>query len=117
MKCWRSLLIAPALFTFLHAEPLGQPIPDLKAPLIADAARTKKIEHIGIRWLLKNRGLLAEESASVKGYFSVARPIKGFADRNDVVWEVRIDYIEGQPTGILWINEKTQKVIALGLDQ
>ena len=117
MRCLKGLWIIPAFCTFLDAETIGQPIPDLKAPLPADAARVKQVENIGTLWWLKNRGLLAEESPRVVGYFSVFRPIKGFADRGDIVWEVRILYIGSQPTGILWVNEKNQKVIGLGLDQ
>ena len=102
--------------SFSWADPVLRPTPDIKAPSNSDADSVKVIQEIGTKWWLKNRGMLAEESLSVKGYFSIGRPIKDFADRGDTVWEVRVLYIEGQPTGVLWINEKNQKVIGLGLE-
>lgn len=94
------------------------PVPDLKSPAASDEKRTSEIRKIGLEWWLKNRGLLAEESFKVAGYFSVVRPIAQFAARDDRVWEVRILYLHtGGPTGILWINDKTEKVIALGAEE
>jgi hypothetical protein len=117
MKYWQSLWIVLVLCTCLHAEPIGQPIPDLKAPSSSEVPRAEKMRSIGTEWWLKNRGLLAEESLKVAGYFCVVRPIPGLADRGDIVWEIRVIHLEGSPTGILWINEKTQKVIGLGIGQ
>jgi hypothetical protein len=117
LRCWHISCAILLLCTFSWAEPVLQPILDLKAPSISDADRVKVIHDIGDEWWFRNRGRLAEERLSVKGYFSVVRPIKDFADRGDTVWEVRILHSLGPPTGVLWINEKNQKVIGLGLDQ
>jgi hypothetical protein len=107
----------PALCAILSAEPVLQPIPDLKPPSAGDLATKKRIESIGTEWWLKNRGLLAEESPRVAGYFYVFRSIKGFADRGDRVWEIRMIYLGTQcPTGVLWINEKSGKILGLGLE-
>jgi hypothetical protein len=92
--------------------------PDLKSPAASDEKRVSEIREISLAWWLKNRGLLAEESFKVAGYFSVARPIANFAIRDDRVWEVRVLHIHtGGPTGIIWINDKTEKVIALGVEK
>ncbi len=117
MKYWCIAFAILLLCTFLRAEPMGHPIHDLEAPLSSDAGRVRHVEDIGIGWWLKNRGLLAEETVKVKGYFSVVRPIKGFANQNDIVWEVRIAIMGVRPTGILWVNENNEKVMGLGLDQ
>ncbi len=94
------------------------PSPDLKSPGASDEKRESEITKICLEWWLKNRGLLAEESFKVAGYFSVARPIAKFAARDDRVWEVRVLHLHtGGPTGILWINDKTEKVIALGAEE
>ncbi len=91
------------------------PVPDLKSPAASDEKRISEIRKISLEWWLKHRGLLAEESFRVAGYFSVARPIAKFAARDDRVWEVRVLHLHtGGPTGIVWINDKTEKVIALG---
>jgi hypothetical protein len=92
-----------------------KPKPDLTAPSTGDEKRVAEIREVGTRWWMQSRGLLAEESVRVVGYFRVIRPIPQFAERDDRVWEVRIIHLEGAPTGVLWINDKTQKVMALGL--
>jgi len=93
------------------------PIPDLKSPASSDEKRVSEIMEITLEWWLKNRGVLAEESFKVAGFFSVARPIAKFAARDDRVWEVRVLHLHtGGPTGIVWINDKTEKVIALGTE-
>ncbi len=93
-------------------------VPDLKSPAAGHEKRVSEIRQIGVEWWLKNRGVLAEEAFKVAGYFSVARPIAQFASRDDRVWEVRILSLHtGGPTGILWINDKTEKVIALGAQE
>ncbi len=92
-------------------------LPDLKSPAASEEKRASEIEKIGVEWWLKNRGLLAEEALRVAGYFSAARPIAEFAARDDRVWEVRVIYLHtGGPSGILWINDRTGKVIALGIE-
>lgn len=92
-----------------------EPLPDLKSPTAKDKERVSQINQIGTQWWLKHRGLLAEESLRVVGYFSVARPIADFANKNDRVWEVRIVYMyTGVPAGILWVNDKNGQVIGLG---
>jgi hypothetical protein len=117
MNCLRTLLLIPLLCISLPAEPLGAPpISGLQTPSVLDASRAKRLESIGLDWWMHNRGLLAEESLKIAGYFSVVRPIKGFANRDDIVWEIRIIHLDGSPTGILWINEKTRKVIGLGVE-
>ena len=94
------------------------PVPGLKAPAASDAKRVSEIREIGLDWWLKNRGVLAEESFKVVGYFFVARPIAKFANRNDRLWEVRVLHLHtGAPTGIMWINDKTEEVIALGVEE
>lgn len=95
-----------------------KPVPDLKSPAASDEKRVSEIREISLKWWLKNRGVLAEESLHVAGYFSVARPITKFAARDDRVWEVRVLHLHtGVPTGIVWINDKTEKVIALGAEE
>lgn len=94
------------------------PEPDLKSPVADDGKRVSEISKIGRDWWVRNRGLLAEESVKVAGYFSVARPIAQFATRDDRIWEVRVLHLHtGAPTGILWINNETEKVIALGVGE
>jgi hypothetical protein len=93
-----------------------QPLPDLKTPAASDKERLSKIHDIATAWWLKNRGLLAEESIRVAGYFSIVRPIEDFAKRDDRVWEVRVIYSHSSPTGILWVNDKTGKVLGLGVE-
>jgi hypothetical protein len=74
-----------------------------------------EIGEIGLAWWVKNRGLLAEESLRVAGSFAVVRPMGQFAGRGDRVWEVRIIHLRtGGPTGILWIHDQTEQVLALG---
>jgi hypothetical protein len=91
------------------------PVPDLESPSANDQTRVSEIREIGFRWWFKNRGLLAEESFRVAGYFSVTRPIAEFAARGDRVWEVRVVHLHtGGPSGVLWINDKTERVIGLG---
>jgi hypothetical protein len=92
-------------------------LPDLKSPAANEEKRVSQIEKIGLEWWLKNRGLTAEEALRVAGYFSVARPIAEFAARDDRVWEVRVIHLHtGGPSGILWINDRTGKVIGLGVE-
>lgn len=94
------------------------PAPDLKSPAASDEKRVSEIRKISLEWWLRNRGVLAEESFKVAGYFSVARPIAKFAARDDRVWEVRVLHLHtGGPTGIVWINDKTEEVIALGAEE
>ena len=94
------------------------PAPDLRSPAASEGKRVSEITKISLQWWTKNRGLLAEESFKVAGYFSVARPIAKFAARGDRVWEVRVLHLHtGGPTGIVWINDKTEKVIALGAEE
>jgi hypothetical protein len=109
----------PALGTILSAEPvvLDKCPSGLNSPKSVNAATEKGIEQIAIQWWLVHRGLLADESLIIAGNFSVSRPIKGFADSGDVVWEVRAIRSFKRLTGVLWINEKTGKVTALGIDQ
>jgi hypothetical protein len=91
-------------------------LPDLKSPAANEENRVSQIEKIGLEWWLKNRRLTAEEALRVAGYFSVARPIAEFAARDDRVWEVRVIHLHtGGPSGILWINDRTGKVIGLGV--
>jgi hypothetical protein len=94
-----------------------KPMPDLTTPSRGDEKRVAAIRELGTQWWLHSRGLLAEESVRVVGYFRVSRPIPRFAEREDRAWEVRIIHLEGAPTGVLWINDKTQNVIALGLPE
>lgn len=94
------------------------PLPDLRSAAAGDEKRVSEIAKISLAWWLKNRGVLAEESFKVAGYFSVARPIAKFAARDDRVWEVRVVHLHtGGPTGIVWINDKTDAVIALGVEE
>jgi hypothetical protein len=108
------LLICP----LLRAAPYGQQIPDLKIPTPAEATIGKELAQVGETWWLKNRGLLAEESPRTAGYFYAFRSIRGFANRGDRIWEVRMIYLGTRcPTGVLWVNEKTKQVLGLGLPQ
>jgi hypothetical protein len=92
------------------------PAPDLRSPAASEGKRVSEITKIGLAWWVKNRGLLAEESLKVAGFFFVVRPIAQFAARDDRIWEVRIVHLHTRgPIGILWINDKTEKVIALGV--
>ena len=94
-----------------------KPVSDLSSPAASDEKRASEIREISLKWWLKNRGLLAEESFNVAGYFSVARPITEFAARDDRVWEVRVVHLHtGGPSGVLWINDKTERVIGLGAE-
>lgn len=94
------------------------PVPDLKSPSANDQKRVSEIREIAFKWWFKNRGLLAEESFRVAGYFSVTRPIAEFAARDDRVWEVRVVHLHtGGPSGVLWINDKTERVIGLGTEE
>ena len=45
-------------------------MPDLKSPAASDEKRVSEIGEISLKWWLKNRGVLAEESLHVAGYFS-----------------------------------------------
>ncbi len=91
------------------------PMPDLKAPESAEDQSVAAVRDFAVGWWMRNQGLLAEESFRVAGHFQVVRPIPGFAARDDRVWEVRVIHMHtGGPSGILWINDKTKKVIALG---
>ncbi len=101
----------------IHAAELT-PVPDLKSPSASDHKRVSEIREIGFKWWFKYRGLLAEESFRIVGYFSVTRPIAGFAARDDRVWEVRVVHLHtGGPSGVLWINDKTERVIGLGAEE
>jgi hypothetical protein len=92
-------------------------LPDLKSPAANEEKRVSQIKKIGLEWWLKNRGLAAEEALRVAGYFSVPRPIAEFGARDDRVWEVRVIHLHtGGPSGILWINDRTGKVIGLGVE-
>jgi hypothetical protein len=94
------------------------PSPDLKPPTAGEERRAFEIGEIAREWWLKNRGLLAEESFKVAGSFSAARPISKFAARDDRLWEVRVLHLHtGSPTGILWINDRTGRVLALGANE
>ncbi len=94
-----------------------KPLPDLKPPSGIDQKQLSRIETIGLDWWLKNRGLLAEESLTITGYFSTARPIAQFSAHGDRIWEARINYTPtASPTGILWINDRTGKVLGLGVN-
>jgi hypothetical protein len=110
------------LGTLLQADPVQQStILGLKAPSSPDAVLVRKMESIGFGWWLHHRpGMLAEESLRVVGSFTVVKPIKNFADSGNTVWEVRVMRFgpnpELQTTGVLWINEKTEKVLGLGID-
>ena len=100
---------------FLVLVPVTATASDLQPVTAADESRAKEIADIALQWWFKNRGLLAEESWRVVGSFRVARPIPGFAERDDPVYEVRIRHLHTQgPSGILWVNARTEKVIALG---
>jgi hypothetical protein len=115
---------SPMLIGYIRdAEPFHQAseltlVPDLISPAAGDEKRISEIGKIGVAWWVGNRGRLAEESFRVAGYFAVARPIAQFAIRDDRVWEVRVLHLHsGAPTGILWINDRTEKVIALGAEE
>lgn len=88
---------------------------DLRPPTPADEKRVAEVREIGLQWWFKHRGLLAEESFKVAGYFVTARPVAQFSARDDRVWEVRVLHLHtGGPSGVLWINDSTGKVIAMG---
>src|ERR1700722_6981183 len=110
MKLFRVVLLGVASCMPLGAQTVG-PLSDIQAPSNSEATRGARVKEIGTAWWIRNRGLLAEESLRVAGHFSVARPVKDFAERGDVVWEVRVVHLSGGPTGVLWINEKTSKVL------
>lgn len=111
------LLIVLLVFGISAKSSELKPLPDLQPPSNVDKKHVSQIETIALQWWLKNRGLLAEESLRVAGYFSVARPIAKFAARDDRVWEIRVIYMHtGGPSGILWINDRTSKVIGLGVE-
>jgi hypothetical protein len=113
---WAIFCAIFSICPLLRATPYLQPVSDLKTPSTAEAALGKELAGVGQDWWLKNRGLLAEESPRVAGYFYAFRSIKGFADRGDRIWEVRMIYLFTQcPTGVLWINEKTKAVMGLGV--
>ena len=117
MKLIPRIFVFLILFSTLYADEL-KPIPDLKKPTDSDAQRVSEITKIGQDWWLRHRGLLAEESFRIVGYFTVARSTKDFADVKDTVWEIRVIYLHTHvPTGVLWINERTKKVIALGIEE
>jgi hypothetical protein len=63
----------------------------------------------------KAQGILAEESIRPERAFKAVRAIEGFAERDDRIWEVRVVYLTGQTTGLLWINARTKRVQALGV--
>jgi hypothetical protein len=93
-------------------------LPDLTSPSAHERKRASEIETIGLAWWFKNRGMAAEESLIVAGHFSVARPIAGFAARDDRVWEIRVIHLHtGGPSGILWVNDRTGRVIGLGVEE
>jgi hypothetical protein len=54
-------------------------------------------------------------AAELKPMHDLTAPSSGDEKRADRVWEVRVVHLEGAPTGVLWVHDKTQKVIALGL--
>lgn len=121
MRTDRRLFIS-FLFALLGADSPAygselKPLPDLQPPAGVDQKQLARIEDLGREWWQKNRGLLAEESLKLAGYFSVARPLANFAERNDRVWEIRVVHMHsGGPTGILWVNEKSGQVVGLGAD-
>jgi hypothetical protein len=112
-------MLVPVLCTTLSADPvlLEKSSSGLNTPTGADVATEKGIEQIAFQWWLINGGLSADESLVIAGNFSASRPIKGFAEVGDVIWEVRAIRSFKGLTGVLWINEKTGKVEALGRDQ
>jgi hypothetical protein len=112
-----AILVAGCGSSTLSRRPATEDLPGLKSPANSNLKQLDEIKKIGLEWWFQNRGLMAEESARIAGCFSVVRPIKNFAARDDVVWEVRIvHFLGGSLTGILWINERTQQVIALGIE-
>jgi hypothetical protein len=87
-----------------------KPIPDLKP---ASEYTKDKIEEIG-RLAYHHWQFLAEEAPRVSGSFKTIRPIQGFSEKGDLIWEVRIIHLTQVPTGILWINDRTKDVLVLG---
>jgi hypothetical protein len=112
----RLLIIVVMSLGLMGAAAVLKPGPDLKSPSADDEKRVTEMRELALRWWFTNRGMLAEESVRVAGYFQVARPIADFAARDDRVWEVRVVHLHsGGPSGVLWINDRTEKVIALGV--
>jgi hypothetical protein len=88
---------------------------DLRPPMPQDGKRVIEVRDIGVQWWFENRGILAEESLKVAGYFITARPLAEFSARDDRVWEVRVLHLHtGGPSGVLWVNDSNGKVIAMG---
>jgi hypothetical protein len=112
-------LILSALLLFSGSTEAAElkPLADLKAVTAVDKERSAQVEDLALKWWMKNRGMLAEESLTVAGYFSVVRPIANFAERNDRIWEVRVIHMHaGGPTGVLWVNDRTGSVMGLGVE-
>ena len=117
MNYLKTLLILPLLCSFLHADPLPSPVTGLVTPASSDGPRAKSMESIGFEWWHHHRGFEdREQMPHAEGYFTVIRPMKGFAQAGDVVWELRVILGPFALSGILWINERTHQVIALGVD-
>ena len=104
------LLLALPLATQGELQREISPIPDLKP---ASGYPEEKIEEIG-RLAFQHWRFLAEEAPRVAGTFKTIRAIPGFSKRGDLIWEVRIIHMVQSPSGILWINDRTKDVIALG---
>ena len=112
-----AIVIGWVLLAFASLGAEMKPAPDLKPPSGGDERRVAEIHKIGMRWWLEHRGLLAEETVRVVGSFQAIRGIPRFAEGGDRVWEVRIVHLRGAPTGVLWVSDRNQKVMSLGLPE
>ena len=112
MKRYLPILV---LALSLAAQAQGIWTPDLRSPSPRDEKRMTEVQEIGLQWWFQHHGVLAEESFKVAGSFITARPIAQFSERDDRIWELRVLHLHtGGPSGILWVNDKTGKVIAMG---
>jgi len=72
----------------------------------------QKVEAIARDFLSKNLGKENVDEVVVDSAFRIGSDVEQFANKGDVIWEVRLDKIK---SGLLWINPKTQSIQTIGI--
>lgn len=81
---------------------------DVFSALARSKVKTEEeARQLALAWLVKNHGLLAEESLQVSGLHRASRRAGGYAEGGNWIWEVRVTEFGMMLSGVIVIDSAT----------
>lgn len=70
----------------------------------------KEAKHIALKSWIQHPGLLAEEQLIPDFKVTLDEEVEGLGKNGSIVWQVRVEHINGTISALIWINSESKKV-------